>query len=176
MKELLTLNNFACGYRDGFRYPASVSHCPRLLYRIIAQRIGETTLFRGISGDLPKCRFLSVQGKELSSLTLRKHGDSRCSQFTERTHISVEEYVLMGRMPYRKPFQFFDKAEDIEIAHHYMQLTGIYHLRDKSMAELCGGEQQMASIASALCQVPSLLLLDEPTSHLDITHQVKFMN
>jgi iron complex transport system ATP-binding protein len=181
MKELLTLNNFACGYRDGFQISGiSFSLSKGSFTGIIGPNgSGKTTLFRGISGDLPvSAGSLLFKGKELSSLTLREKAREIAvvSQFTERTHISVEEYVLMGRMPYRKPFQFFDKAEDIEIAHHYMQLTGIYHLRDKSMAELSGGEQQMASIASALCQVPSLLLLDEPTSHLDITHQVKFMN
>lgn len=181
MKELLTLNNFSCGYKDGFHITGiNFSLAEGTFNGIIGPNgSGKTTLFRGISGDLPiSCGSVVFEGKDLSMFTLREKAQkiSIVSQFTETAHITVEEYVLMGRMPHRKPFQFFDKPEDIDIAHHYMQLTNTYRLRDKSMTELSGGEQQMASIASALCQKPTLLLLDEPTSHLDITHQMKFMN
>jgi iron complex transport system ATP-binding protein len=90
--------------------------------------------------------------------------------------MTVEEYVLMGRMPYRKQFQFFETANDIAVADKYIKLTGISELRDKNMNALSGGEQQLAGIARALTQEPQLLLLDEPTSHLDITHQVQILN
>lgn len=181
MKQLLTLNNFSCGYKNGFHISGiNFSLSEGTFTGIIGPNgSGKTTLFKGISGDLPtKNGSVMFDGKNLSELTLREKAQkiSIVSQFTETANITVEEYVLMGRMPYRKSFQFFDKAEDIEIAHHYMQLTNTYRLRHKSMTELSGGEQQMASIASALCQKPKLLLLDEPTSHLDITHQTKFMN
>jgi iron complex transport system ATP-binding protein len=181
MKELLTLHNISCGYNDGFCVEdISFSLSEGTFTGIIGPNgSGKTTLFRGITGDLPLQKGSIVfAGKDMSKLPLREKAQnlSIVSQFTETTNITVEEYVMMGRLPYRKPFQFFDKAEDVEIAHHYMHLTNTYRLRNKSMMELSGGEQQMASIASALCQKPRLLLLDEPTSHLDITHQVRFMN
>lgn len=88
----------------------------------------------------------------------------------------VKEYVLMGRMPHRAAFQFNDTKEEMEIVDQSLNLAGIYHLKNKRVTEISGGELQMTAIACALAQRPSLLLLDEPTSHLDITYQSKIMN
>lgn len=98
------------------------------------------------------------------------------TQNIEVGNMTVEEYVIMGRIPYQRQFQFFETGEDLAIADKYMKLTGIDNLRDKNMNSLSGGEQQLAGIARALTQEPELLLLDEPTSHLDITHQVQILN
>jgi iron complex transport system ATP-binding protein len=82
----------------------------------------------------------------------------------------------MGRLPYREQFQFFEPRKDIELADKYMRLTGIHKHRRKQISQLSGGEKQLAALAQALTQEPELLLLDEPTSHLDITHQVQVLN
>jgi len=79
-------------------------------------------------------------------------------------------------LPHRKKLRFFETSEDYTIAYEYMKLTNVFHLKDKFMSKISGGEQQLTNIARALAQQPQLLLLDEPTSHLDITHQVQILN
>lgn len=182
MKEpFLDIRQLSCGYGAGFRvHDINLTLDKGCFAGIIGPNgSGKTTLFRGISGSLPLLGgSVQLEGYDLSVLSWKEKAQKVAivTQFTETAEMSVEDYVLMGRLPYRRQFQFFDRKEDIDIAHHFMRLTHTYHLRHKSLTELSGGELQMASIAAALSQYPRLLLLDEPTSHLDITHQVRFMN
>ncbi|MGA2142726.1 MAG: ABC transporter ATP-binding protein, partial [Brevinematales bacterium] len=93
------------------------------------------------------------------------------SQYIEAVSIPVFDYVMMGRIPYRREFQLFDSAEDMKKTEHYIGQTGIDPIKNKRLDSISGGEAQMAQFARALNQEPVLLLMDEPTSHLDIKHQ-----
>jgi iron complex transport system ATP-binding protein len=140
---------------------------------------GKTTLVKSISGEIAvQSGRILLEGKNLQHLTTGQKARrvAVVTQFFDAMDITVEDYVLTGRIPYRKPFQFFETSEDYQVAHHYMELARVEHLRDKPMSRLSGGEQQLVDIARALTQEPELLLLDEPTSHLDITHQVQVLN
>lgn len=140
---------------------------------------GKSTLLKGISGELPISENqVFLKRKDLCNVLEndRAREISVVSQFSEPIDITVEEFVLMGRIPYRKKYQFFENDKDFEVAQKYMKLTDTYHLRSKKFSKLSGGEQQLVNIAKALTQEPSLLLLDEPTSHLDISHQVQILN
>lgn len=178
--SILQIQDLCCGYPK-FRLSDINIDVPKGSFAGIIgpNGSGKTTLFRAITGTLGlKSGKILLAEKNLRTFSLRQRAQSIAivSQFIEAGDMSVEDYVLMGRIPYHSRFSFFETEEDYRITRKYMEMTDTWRFKDQLMSELSGGEQQLAGIARALTQQPELLLLDEPTSHLDITHQVHILN
>lgn len=94
---------------------------------------------------------------------------------TTPSDITVEQLVDYGRFPYRSWFKRGNPQEDKEAVEWAMQVTNLGHLSKRQVASLSGGERQRAWIAMALAQKPRILLLDEPTTYLDIAHQLEVL-
>jgi iron complex transport system ATP-binding protein len=100
---------------------------------------------------------------------------ARCVAYVPQDHpgvfpFTVMEIVLMGRSPHLRGIGF-EQPADIAVANEMMELTDIANLADHPITALSGGERQRAFLARALAQQASILLLDEPNTHLDIAHQ-----
>jgi iron complex transport system ATP-binding protein len=141
---------------------------------------GKTTLMRAINGLLPLTKgAILLEGKGIQWM-VRRDLATKVAVVTQAPEgvppFSVEEFVLLGRIPHWGRLQLLETKQDVEVAERAMALTRIDHLRNRRMKELSGGERQLVFVARALAQEPRLLFLDEPTAHLDIGHQVQIMD
>lgn len=89
--------------------------------------------------------------------------------------ITVVDLVGRGRQPHRSPLSRWSAADDQAVA-EALQLTGTLDLADRVVDELSGGQRQRVWVAMALAQQTDLLLLDEPTTYLDVAHQVELLD
>lgn len=140
---------------------------------------GKTTLLKVLTMIIkPEEGEIFFKGKNIRWMSLKELSQQIAvvSQNSPFNFMTVEEFVLLGRIPYFEGFRFFETKHDLDIARECMDLTDTVRFKDRSLHELSGGERQLVVMARALAQKPKLLLLDEPTSHLDITHQVKVLD
>lgn len=178
--SMLTLTEVSSGYRGGFSIQGiSFDVRKGSVVGIIGPNgSGKSTLLSTVMGDLPLMSGqMLIHDRDLTRMGRRERARliSVVPQMIAPIAIPVEDYVGMGRLPHQSALQLFSSSEDRSIVRRYLDMVGLEGLSGSYMTELSGGEQQMAAIAQALSVEPELLLLDEATAHLDITHAARIL-
>lgn len=140
---------------------------------------GKTTLLHTLAGLRPAdSGELSLLGQPLQSLKpqqIARHLGLLFQQQDDTFPSSVLEAALIGRHPYLKAWQW-ESQQDQALAVEALKLLGLEGLKERSTTTLSGGERQRLAIATLLTQSPDVMLLDEPSNHLDIHHQITVLD
>ena len=139
---------------------------------------GKSTLIRAVSGVIPAAGVVRTNGDDfraLGSMQRARYLAVVPQAAALPAAFSVWEIVLLGRTPYLG-FLGHPSRSDEALAHTALERVSATHLADRRVGELSGGEAQRVLLARALCQAAPILLLDEPTAHLDLQYQVNLLS
>lgn len=144
-----------------------------------ANASGKSTLLRALARLLrPSEGAVYLDGADICSLPTRSVA-SRLGLLPQSPRVPdgvlVEDLVRRGRYPHQRLFSQWSKADD-QAVERALNLTGLVELRSRPVDELSGGQRQRVWIAMALAQDAPMMLLDEPTTFLDIAHQVEMLD
>jgi iron complex transport system ATP-binding protein len=179
---LLSFDHITFGYQPNGRavlHALSLGIEPGTVTAILGPNgAGKTTLLHLALGWLtPQSGQVQLDGRSLGSYSRRKLGQwMALVPQSERIPFdySILEYVLLGRAPYLAPLDM-PGAQDCQISERVIEQVGLGCLNGRAVTTLSGGERQLALVARALAQQPRLLLLDEPTSHLDLANKARLI-
>jgi len=140
---------------------------------------GKTTLLKNLNRNLkPHGGSVLIDGTDMDDISKRAIAQSIAvvPQSNEiRFAFTVKEIVTMGRMPFQESLRG-ETSSDLEIIDRAMEQTGLTEFSDRLINTLSGGERQRAIIARAITQTPKIILMDEPTLHLDINMQFEVLD
>ena len=176
---MLELKNISAGYsKDTVLEGVNAIISPGKLTSIIGiNGSGKSTLLKSILGIIPiRSGEILLDSHPLSSMSKNETAKriAYLAQGRNTPDMTVEQLVLHGRFPYLSyPRRYTER--DREIAREAMETLGISSLSQKHLGTLSGGMRQNAYIAMAIAQDTDYILLDEPTTYLDISHQIELM-
>lgn len=149
---------------------------PELVCVIGPNGVGKTTLVKCINKLLrPDSGSVTLDGEDVLGMRLMDLARKMAfvpNRMDSVFRMSVAETVLMGRFPFA---QWANSDRDLEVADRAMDALGLQPLSERDVSELSSGQVQKVLIARGLAQEPRILILDEPTSNLDVKHQMEVM-
>lgn len=178
---MLKVQNLFVSYNDRLALQGVSFELPRghMLGVIGPNGAGKTTLIRAISGVVPPVNgTLEVDGQNLAVLSSQQRARKMAVVPQARNlppAFTAWEIVLLGRTPYLNWLGTLSERDET-ICRQAMERTSTLELAERHIGELSGGEQQRILLARALAQQAPLLLLDEPTTHLDLHYQYSLMD
>ncbi len=181
MKSSIEVKNLKMAYDQNVIIPSLSLSIPKGKITMIigANGCGKSTFLKAIARILkPASGEIRMNGaliKEQAPREIAKKMAVLPQSPTAPAGLLVKELVGYGRFPYLSPMGGL-KEHDLEIIDWAMKSTGIYDLRERHVDSLSGGQRQRVWIAMALAQETEILLLDEPTTYLDMAHQLEILH
>ena len=180
-KTILSTSNLSIGYKTKKEANVIAKNLNlnleqgKLITLVGANGIGKSTLLRTLTGiQKPLSGTVILNEKDIQSFSALDLAQNLSLVLTEKlppSNLTVFELVALGRQPYTNWLGKLS-ASDLQKVNEVMQLTQIEHLAEKKHHEISDGQLQKVMIARALAQETSIIILDEPTTHLDLHHKV----
>lgn len=176
-KEFLHIKNLSVGYSQAVCSNISAGVKKGELVGLAGKNgSGKSTLIKSILGLLPVLKGeIEINSENIQNWDVQKRAREIAivfSRLSQAPGIPVFDMVALGRLPYKSSFGKLNQ-EEVRLIENALDRVGISHLKNRMVNELSDGQLQMAMIARALVQDTQILIMDEPTSHLDIENQFK---